>query len=55
MVKIRKISKRGVTAKYVGGRFIVVRGGTAEVVDSGHRPEGDLEIMEALQMILRHY
>jgi hypothetical protein len=55
MVKIRSITKSGVTAKFSGGRFIVMHHGKAEFVAVETVPANDTEIMQTLSGILdRH-
>jgi len=55
MVRIRKVCKDGVTAKYVGGRFMITRNGNTEVLDLDSRPDGDAEILLALEAIITRY
>ena len=52
MVKIRSASKAGVTAKFIGGRFLLLHDGITETVAVEHAPIGDVEISQVLESIL---
>ncbi|MDJ0460014.1 hypothetical protein PUN71_022655 [Arthrobacter sp. NQ7] len=55
MVKVRSITKAGVTARFAGGRFILMRAGTSEFVAVESVPGNDREIIQALTQILDRY
>ncbi len=55
MVKIRRATKAGFTAKFIGGRFLLIHDGIAEAVLVENVPVGDKEIMRALEIILSQH
>lgn len=55
MVKVRKVSKAGVTAKFAGGRFSVTHDGVTKIIRFEAPPRGDSDIMLALSAILDQY
>lgn len=55
MVKIRKASKAGVTARFVAGRFTITHDGITETVQVPGRPDNDAQILRALEAILELY
>ena len=55
MVRVRKASRAGVTARFVAGRFMVTREGVTEPVTVESHPDSDLEIMRTLEDILDRY
>ena len=55
MVKIRKASKTGVTAKFARGRFSITHHGTTEYITVDTLPRDDSEIMHVLASILDQY
>lgn len=52
MVRIRKASSAGVTARFVAGRFTINRDGVIEPVQVADPPHDDAGIMRALETIL---
>jgi hypothetical protein len=55
MVRVRKASRAGVTARFVAGHFTVTRDGVTEPVTVDSHPDSDLDIMHALEDILDRY
>lgn len=56
MVKIRKASKAGVTARFVAGHFTITHDGITETVQvPGCCPDNDAQILRALEAILDLY
>lgn len=55
MVKIRTSTRCGVTAKFVGGRFAVIHNGVTEWVALTPAPRREVEIMQALECIVREF
>ena len=52
MVRIRKASRAGVTARYVAGHFTITRDGVTEPVEVAVHPYDDAGIRRALEEIL---
>lgn len=55
MVKIRKVCKAGITAKFARGRFSITHHRITEFVMVETVPRGDSEIMRALEAILDQF
>jgi hypothetical protein len=55
MVKVRKASRAGVTARFVAGHFTVTHDGITERVQASGHPYDDAHIMQALEAILDLY
>ncbi|WP_156144180.1 hypothetical protein [Sinomonas humi] len=55
MVRIRKASRAGVTARFVAGHFTVTHDGLTEPVQASSHPVDDDQIMQALEAILELY
>lgn len=55
MVRIRKASRAGVTARFVAGHFTVTHDGLTELVQVPGHPAEDAQIMQALEEILALY
>lgn len=55
MVKVRKVSRGGVTVKFAFGRFSVTHNGTTDQFATSQPPHGDSDIMCELESILVRY
>ncbi|WP_461859034.1 hypothetical protein [Arthrobacter sp. C152] len=55
MVKIRKASKAGVTARFVAGHFTITHDGITETVQVAGHQDNDAQILRALEAILELY
>jgi hypothetical protein len=55
VVRIRKASRAGVTARFVAGHFTVTHNGLTEPVQVPEHPDDDTQIMRVLEAILELY
>jgi hypothetical protein len=55
MIKIRKASRAGVTARFVAGHFTITHDGRTDSVQVASRPADDAQIMRTLQAMLELY